>query len=198
MKLPEGLTVLTAEISDYNPTTLAMLSEAQRAEIEEIKLLKRKVERTLSYHLINRLTNTFPLLEHTAEGAPTLGAADMPFISLSHSRKTVALLSSRHGGIGIDVEGPTEKLCDIADRFVDTAELASFGGETLNLLRLWTIKEAVYKAANIQGLPLIGGIKARRIDAERSEIVVVDNGNIMHFTALSRTLSNGDVLTIAF
>lgn len=96
---------------------------------------------------------------HRPDGAPVLENAPRPLaISISHSRRVVAMAiatSDDIHSIGIDTETPdrAQQLQRIAPRFLSPHQLKSNDNAT-ELLRAWTIKEALYKAAGIPGWAL--------------------------------------------
>ncbi len=83
-------------------------------------------------------------------------------ISISHSTNhcLLAVGNSPHINIGVDIESPRPQLLRVAQRFLTPAEEDSANlccDETLKLgllLKYWTAKEAVYKAALTPGLAL--------------------------------------------
>lgn len=83
-------------------------------------------------------------------------------ISISHSSSTLALAvaTSSSVTIGIDIEAPRRQLERTASRFLSVDEKSRLAtlidpAERIDfLLRCWTAKEAVYKAARTPGLPL--------------------------------------------
>jgi phosphopantetheinyl transferase len=88
-------------------------------------------------------------LTHDAHGAPLLVGSPL-HISISHSRRFAAIALDADRRIGIDVEeARQEQLARVSSRFVRQDDCP------LPLLTLWTIKEAVYKAAGIPGLSLL-------------------------------------------
>lgn len=89
-------------------------------------------------------------LRHTAEGVPCLAGSDV-YISISHSRTCAALAVCADAPVGIDVEDWREQLTRVAPRVLSAAELAVYGASPELLLRAWTLKEALYKAAGIPG-----------------------------------------------
>lgn len=89
-------------------------------------------------------------IEHDPDGAPRLSGAGQVHISISHGAGFAAL-SWGNEAHGIDIEAPREQLTRVARKFVAPGEEA---GSLASLLRLWTAKEAVYKAARTPGLSL--------------------------------------------
>ena len=85
---------------------------------------------------------------------------DMPFlsdnrnISISHSDNVVTILISENKGIGIDVERINNKVNSIKSKFLNQKEINYLNGyeESRNLTRVWTAKEAIYKALRMPGI----------------------------------------------
>ncbi len=98
----------------------------------------------------------FPALGHDASGAPFVpGRAES--ISVAHCGGLAALGVCCGGhGIGIDAETSCrgDQLRRVAGKFLSDGQRTRWGGSEALLLRGWTIKEALYKAAGIAGLPL--------------------------------------------
>lgn len=91
-------------------------------------------------------------LGHTPEGAPyIIGVGDV-HISISHCADMAVLVVSDRP-IGVDVETLRPQLRKVASRFLSPEE-ALRNPDLPTLMALWTIKEAVYKAALTPGLPL--------------------------------------------
>lgn len=81
----------------------------------------------------------------------------MRAISITHSRDLVAVAVAPAGcHVGVDAEntGRDRQLRRVASRFLSPDQLPHWGATPESLLRAWTIKEALYKAALIPGLPL--------------------------------------------
>ena len=96
-------------------------------------------------------------ISHLPSGAPVIcGANTVATLSVSHSRTTLLLAVNRSGHpIGVDTETTdrTRQLLHVAPRFLSPAQQCWAADPGL-LLRAWTIKEALYKAAAIAGWPL--------------------------------------------
>ncbi len=99
-------------------------------------------------------------IEHNADGAPFVPGCDKP-VSVSHSRLLAALAvgSQPHSRIGIDAEEMRPQLARVAPRVLSNSELAMYSRLPDGLLRAWTLKEALYKAAGIKGLDFASDIK---------------------------------------
>lgn len=89
-------------------------------------------------------------LSFTKQGEPQLPNG---FCSLSHCQDYAAAVVGQNP-IGVDVEAHREKIVRIASKFVHVNEYPSIlpKDEIALLTRLWTAKEAVYKAMHHPGL----------------------------------------------
>ncbi len=123
-----GVTVLSCNLSDYPSGS------------------KRESERVAIEALVRHAFGSGALYGHDPDGAP-LVAGFHGFISVSHS-DSVALLARRNvGPVGVDIERPRRQLERISRKFMTSGELQRYTPDPSTLLRLWTAKEAVFKAA---------------------------------------------------
>lgn len=122
---------------------------------------KRYREREACASLVAKAFESCSRTAHYEDGAPYVDThPDIP-ISISHSDTTCALAIARggHKCIGIDIERPRMQLRRIASRFLTDDEytklcLLDEDRQLDHLLKKWTAKEAVYKAARTPGLGL--------------------------------------------
>ena len=177
-------------IGGYEDISIESLSPQQQADIASIKSEKQRRERELIYSLINHSatkgTGNFAYLNgstlgHYGNGAPFIdlksGFGKSVFISLSHCRLGACIaISEVAKEFGIDIEEDSEKLQRVKEKFINESE-SEFIGKS-QLLLSWTIKEAVYKAAGISGLPLRGGSKIKHL-TNSSDPTVVKSGIIV-------------------
>jgi 4'-phosphopantetheinyl transferase EntD len=73
-------------------------------------------------------------------------------ISLTHSYPYVAAACRHKKEVGIDIEKKGRKIEKIAPRFLNKDEFNDRSGNHSALTIAWSIKESIYKAANIPGL----------------------------------------------
>lgn len=119
---------------------------------------------------------TVPYIRHHASGAPYLSDSPesiddsacreepegtentcFPAISISHSRSIALLALAPHGTrLGIDTETAdrSEQLTRLAPRFLAESQMGYWSSEAATLFWAWTIKEAAYKAAGLEILPM--------------------------------------------
>ncbi len=108
---------------------------------------RRAAEQQAVAQLLRELGHDSAALGHTPEGAPTLPGCH---ISISHSRRLAIAALNAERAIGIDAEEERATLRKVKQKFVSAAE--EKWAADADLLRLWTVKEAVYKAAATRGL----------------------------------------------
>lgn len=110
---------------------------------------RREAERAAVARLLEAAFPEGCVLRHTPEGAPVVDGAH---ISISHSRTHAALAVCADAPVGVDVETARAQLARVAPRVLSADELAAYGGDADGLLRAWTLKEALYKAALTPGV----------------------------------------------
>ncbi len=100
------------------------------------------------------------ILSHDCYGAPYIATFPETHISLSHCNNTCVLAISA-SPIGVDVETLRPQLAKVAHKFLTAGEsklldsmTGDLGSKLHHLLKIWTAKEATFKAAKIPGLVL--------------------------------------------
>ena len=117
-------------------------------------------------------------VEKTALGRPYLPGADMPFISLSHTRGFVCCAVSQ-APVGVDceryrrvTEGAMRRVCTPEE----LADIAAAADPTARFLQYWTLKESISKKRGV-GLSESFRAYAVRFEGERP----VCPGHTLHF-----------------
>lgn len=111
---------------------------------------RRQRESAAVARTVGALTGENAAIGHTSDGAPFLtNDPELP-ISISHSRNHVAVALGGVHAIGIDIEEWRPNLLKVAPRFLTPGQLGEWSSPQ-QLLRAWTIKEAVYKALSAAG-----------------------------------------------
>lgn len=171
---------------------------------------RREAERMAVDRLLEAAFGPHAALGHESTGAPYIyfDNGDIPSgaalstgdisISISHCADTAMLCAATGDvAIGIDCEHFRPALRNVASRVLSPSELAEWGGDDLMLLRAWTIKEAVYKAAGCPGLPLAEGIRLPHPDATSGASASLADGRrfrliFLHGTAPAVTIAVGE------
>lgn len=134
-------------LSDLEQARLANISHPQQAQLF---LLGRYLAR----HLLSSVLQVAPEqinIRVDAKGKPQLEHAGYHF-NISHSGSLLALAVSNQGSVGIDIEGrqlSSVQIQRLAKRYFNADEQAWLAqhSSVSHFLQLWTIKEAVVKAA---------------------------------------------------
>lgn len=112
----------------------------RRADAEQ-----RAISRLISYAF-----GPTARIAHHPSGAPYIIGSDAS-VSISHSRGYAAVAYSSAAIVGVDIEEPRQQIARVAPRVLSDEEIARYSSPEL-LLRAWTLKEALYKAALTPGL----------------------------------------------
>lgn len=129
---------------------------------------------------------------HEESGAPYVRLDDtiLRSLSITHCSDTAMLATAPEGtAIGIDCEHFRGALRNVAPRILSAEELAPWTASDALLLRAWTIKEAVYKAALAPGLPFADGIRLPAPDAPLQVATIPDGRRFRLITLPSATIA---------
>lgn len=135
-------------------------------------------------------------LSFTAHGEPKLSNA---FCSLSHSQR-YAVSAIGEMPIGVDIEVYREQIVNIAAKFVHPNEQSSIIAENqiAGLTRLWTAKEAIYKAMHHPGLAFASQIEVAPFSlSDVSGSAQVHLAGKTHYFSLQFNTFNQHELTLA-
>ena len=159
---------------------LAALPEAERLAAERLSGARRReliAGRTAMHVLVE---GAHPVLSNE-RGAPVVPGGYSGSISHKHARAAALLAEASAGHVGIDLERMAPSKIDIAKRILTANEKVVAGAE---LLRVFAIKEAIYKAIDpivqryvgFQEVELVvgreGGVEVRVVDAARLPVVI--------------------------
>src|SRR5262249_53769267 len=100
-------------------------------------------------------------------GAPALPAGFSGSISHKLTRAAALIAEAHHGHIGVDLERTAATKLDIGKRILTANEPRVHGAE---LLRVFAIKEAIYKA--------IDPIVRRYVGFQEVELAIADSGDV--------------------
>lgn len=113
--------------------------------VSEIKasasLSRRRLESQAVRSILDEIAGKTVSLDHDDNGAPLIKGWN---VSISHSRLLAAVAIDAHTKVGIDAEEWRPTLERVKARYLSADELGIFTTPN-QLLKAWTIKEAVYK-----------------------------------------------------
>jgi phosphopantetheinyl transferase len=137
------------------------LSDREKALYEGF-LVEERRKQWLAYRILIRtlLEPDEVPVEYDALGKPYLAGSDR-HISVTHSGDLAAVIMSRKGAVGIDIERVRPKIERVKERFLSAEELEAAGNPPdAGLLTLaWCAKEALYKLYGLRNLDFRGQMK---------------------------------------
>lgn len=154
------------EIFHYSDITLAVAPIAP-----DVTVSRSERERAVVARMAERLFGPEARIAHHEEGAPYIAGREDMSLSVSHSLGWAAVAFSDCRCVGVDVEQWRDRLTRVAPRVLSPAEMAVYAASPDMLLRAWTLKEALYKAALTPGLDFRADI-ALPCDAAATTAVV--------------------------
>lgn len=134
-------------------------------------------------------------IRHNADGAPSVEGSDEA-ISISHSRTHIAIAIGGAAPLGIDIETPRAQLRAVAPRVLSADELRVYGTTTDGLLRAWTLKEALYKAALTPGPDFRRDIRLPLDLTKKEATVMLPGGGTKSFVILAAEAAAGGFLSL--
>lgn len=116
------------------------------------ELTRRQAESAAVKALIDAVIGPDTAIVHNADGAPAIDGSEKA-ISISHSRDYACIaVGDGKTHIGVDIEQQRQQLRRVAQRVLSPEEIDVYAVCDAMLLRAWTMKEALYKAALTPGL----------------------------------------------
>lgn len=141
--------LLSYKLCNLEDLDLKILSKEELDRFVNFKSEKRKLEFYFTRFLWSRFSE-FEEITYQGTGKPHLRNG---YISISHSRKMIAIAYSPINHVGVDIEHFNPKILTIADKFLSVEEKNQFDlTDKTTITTLWSIKEAMYKVLNIPGL----------------------------------------------
>ena len=122
------------------------LSESEKLQFSEIVSEKRKLEYLGVRMCFQKLLGAKHEIKNDSEGKPYL-IDKTAEISISHSKKWLAVMTHPTKKVGVDIEARTDKIKKIYTRFLsDFEQIELSNSENQSQLELaWSAKEALYK-----------------------------------------------------
>jgi len=142
----EEVSIMICRIPDEHDTFFEshQLPEFYAEELHKISSDKRRREFITARVAMNQLLSKEVRIVYDKAGKPLLSNCE-GHISISHSRKFLALIYHPCKAVGIDIECPSERVLKVSQRFLNDTELGYFEGQLLKIQIAWSVKEALYK-----------------------------------------------------
>lgn len=141
-KIEEDIQSLLSALSDKS-FTKGISSDKRLREQTAVRVL-----------LKNLLDNEEKQISYSANGKPYLSDGSF-VISISHTKGYAAVILSKQGRTGIDIEYISEKVKRVQSKFISDKEYIDKSNETIHLLLHWCAKETMYKALGYTGVDLM-------------------------------------------
>ena len=127
-------------------TYLKTLNPSEKNRLKAIKHPEKKLEYAASRYLKHQLFGSEELF-YDDSGSPYLERSG--FISISHSKKYVAIGTCDSFEIGIDIEEINQKALLVQHKFVNEKEKSIFNIHSAKeMTLLWSFKETLYKLSD--------------------------------------------------
>ena len=126
-------------------------------------------EQFLAVRKILQLENPSYKIRYDELGKPSINS-DLN-ISISHSNLMAAIVLSGYNKTGIDIELKESKILNIQDKFLNETEKVStkYESDIGYLTKIWTAKEATYKALGKKGISFSDNIIIKKISNNKGE-----------------------------
>lgn len=140
------------KIEEDIPALLSVLSEISFTnEISSDKRLKEQSAVRVLLKVL--LEGEEKKISYSANGKPYLDDGSY-VISISHTKGYAAVILSKEGRTGIDIEYISEKVKRVRSKFLSKKECIEDSNEIIHLLLHWCAKETMYKALGYTGVDL--------------------------------------------
>lgn len=138
---------LTEDLSEL--LALAQLSEDECGIYDSFSAYHRKREWLAIRALLNEIFAGKTHVTYNEMGKPFVNKGK--HVSFSHCRKYVAILTSFHAPVGVDIELITNRVMAVKERILKPEELLSLKKDTeiQQVLVYWSLKEVLYKIARV-------------------------------------------------
>lgn len=169
------------QVEESRDTLLADLSHHEWIQnIHTIKSESRVLEILVARLLIKELLGEEKEVYYKASGKPYL--TDQSYhISVSHTKKFVAVAINKDKPIGLDIEQISEKIKRVQSRVIGEGEYIDSGNELVHLLLHWSAKEAMFKFMDSDNVDFRKDLFVSRFIPEKAGVF---------FASESRTDSN--------
>lgn len=165
----------------------------EKQKYDNFKSESRKREflatRILKNHIFGKVQ-----ISYTRIGAPYIDSEG--FISVSHATGVVAIAFSKFFKLGLDLEPVREKIHRVKHKFLSEDEESSLDTDsTLEMIKVWSGKEALYKLSGRKGLIFAKEMFLNKISEEKWEGTIYNPTEIL-VTQLRIFEKNGIVISI--
>ncbi len=158
------------------------LSESLSSKLDKLKSNSQRKQFLSIQNLLKLLDIKNDDLYYDSNGKPKLSSGK--FISISHSFDYCGVIICE-SKVGVDIEKFRPNILNISKKFVSNSELKLIKENSIqNITKIWTIKEAVYKAFGHAGIDFKKNIIIETLDREfsRASVKVFKNKIIEYYS----------------
>ena len=112
---------------------------------------RRSIEWLSTRIMLLKILGEEQIIHNREDGSPFLAEGNK-FISISHTRAYAAILLHEQSPVGIDIETRSERIINIAGKFISDEEYIDPAQKTTHQLLHWSAKESLFKLMNEQGI----------------------------------------------
>ena len=139
----------------------SFLTPYEIEELSAIKNTRRRKEYIAIRNLRTHLFGKIPII-YNQHGAPTIDLEKN--ISISHSKEYAVIAYSNKHLVGVDIEEENRDVSLIEKKFISKEEHLKFSHEKENSIKIWCIKEALYKLHQKKRLNFIKDLSCEKIN----------------------------------
>lgn len=133
----------------------------EQNQMEQFKHPKRK-QQYLAVRLIKNELFPNKIIQYSEIGAPFID--NEGYISISHSSEVAALACCPAFQIGLDLETIRKDVLRVTDKFLGGEEKLRFDvNNTLDMIKIWSGKEALYKLSGEKGLIFANALRLHHL-----------------------------------
>ncbi len=164
--------------SSVDSFDLTIFSIEELTKFRAFKSSKRQHE----FYFTRLLWNYFKInepIQYNQIGRPILRSG---FISISHSRNVIAIAYNPEHSVGIDAEYHSPKLKKIQNKYISETDAAMVNVKNESELTIiWSVKEAIYKMEQIEGLSFKENIHVK-LEQTKALVDVAKGAELHHYT----------------
>ncbi len=166
-------------------------------KFESINLKHKRKEFISTIKILKFLNYDYKYLSFKNSGKPYLKSGKKISISNSYGMVMIAVSDL---DLGVDIEKTRGKIIGIKHKFINKSEnfVLNNKKQILNLTKLWTAKEAIFKSYDRRGLSFSKQINVLpfKLDENNGKGYIIDNGIVKYFSLIFVNLK-GYCATIA-
>ena len=159
---------------------LISLTNSEKSKLSLIKSSVARKHYLATLNILREFGTICHKIDYNNFGKPLLIDS---YISISHSFEYCVVILDQNK-IGIDIEKFRPKIQKIQNKFISKKEFDLIGNKTLNnLTKVWTIKEAVFKAFGKHSIDFKKNIQIKNIckDFEKVVVKIFKESNVEYY-----------------